>query len=63
MFPNSPPPVKKYMAERQVRTKAMLDTLDAQTRLAMEGLRPGTYVRIRLTGAGAQCIASRDSGG
>ena len=42
--------VKKEMAERQARTQAMLGGLDTQTRLAMEGLRPGTYVRIRLSG-------------
>ncbi len=45
------PAVKKDMAERQARTKSMLDALDPHTRVAMEGLRPGTYVRMRLTGA------------
>jgi hypothetical protein len=51
--------VKKDMAERQARTKSMLDSLDAQTRVAMEGLRPGTYIRIRLTGEALNWIISR----
>lgn len=38
------------MAERQARTKAVMDTIDPVTRMAMEGLRPGAYVRIRLSG-------------
>ena len=51
------PAVKRDMAERQGRTKAMLDALDAQTRLAMEGIRPGSYVRIRLTGEWTDSLA------
>ncbi|CAG9466424.1 unnamed protein product [Pedinophyceae sp. YPF-701] len=42
--------VKRKMAEAQARTRAALDALDARTRLALEGVRPGAYVRLRLRG-------------
>lgn len=43
--------VKRGMVARQVATRALLDGMDPLTRLAMEGYRPGAYVRMRLTGA------------
>ena len=43
--------VKRDLAERQLRTKTMLDNLDPLARVSMEGQRPGTYVRMRFTGA------------
>lgn len=38
------------MAARASATRQLLDTLDPATRLAMEGHRPGTYVRMRFSG-------------
>ncbi len=38
------------MSARAARSRAALDALPASTRVAMEGVRPGVYVRIRLTG-------------
>ncbi len=42
--------LKKDMAARASATRQLLDTLDPATRLAMEGHRPGTYVRLRFSG-------------
>ena len=39
------------MAGRAARTRAALDAMDPQQRLAMEGHRPGAYLRLRFTGA------------
>ncbi len=42
---------KKEMGERAARTRAALDALDPEQRVAMEGHRPGAYLRLRFTGA------------
>ena len=42
--------MKQEMAERAARTKLALDALDPRQRIAMEGYRPGTYLRLRLKG-------------
>lgn len=42
--------VKKDMGGRVARTKAAMDALDPGLRVAMEGFRPGTYLRVRFTG-------------
>lgn len=43
--------MKKEMGGRLARTRAALDALDEQQRLAMEGHRPGAYLRLSFTGA------------
>ena len=42
--------IKKGMAERAKRTKDAMDALDPAQRVAMEGYRPGTYIRMRFSG-------------
>ena len=42
--------MKQEMGERAARTKAAMDALDPLQRVAMEGHRAGTYVRLRFTG-------------
>lgn len=42
--------MKQEMAERAARTKSALDALDPHQRIAMEGFRPGTYLRLRFKG-------------
>lgn len=42
--------MKKELAGRATRTKAALDALDCQQRIAMEGFRPGTYLRLHFRG-------------
>ena len=42
--------IKKGMADRAKRTKDALDAMDPTQRVAMEGHRPGTYVRMRFSG-------------
>lgn len=44
--------MKNEMAERAARTKVALDALDPLQRVAMEGYRPGTYLRLRFKGRG-----------
>lgn len=41
---------KKEMGERAARTRSALDALDPEQRVAMEGHRPGAYLRMRFTG-------------
>ena len=43
--------IKKDMGGRVARTKAAMDALDPTLRVAMEGFRTGTYLRMRFTGA------------
>lgn len=38
------------MGGRAARTRAAMDALDAGTRVAMEGHRPGAYLRLRFSG-------------
>jgi ribosome biogenesis protein BMS1 len=42
--------IKKDMGGRVARTKAAMDALDPALRVAMEGFRPGSYLRMRFTG-------------
>ena len=42
--------IKKGMVDRAKRTKEAMDALDPAQRVAMEGYRPGTYVRMRFSG-------------
>eukprot|EP00891_Asterochloris_glomerata_P004383 jgi/Astpho2/4383/e_gw1.00067.3.1_t len=42
--------MKQEMGERAARTKAAMDALHPLQRVAMEGHRAGTYVRLRFTG-------------
>ena len=48
--------MKKEMAGRAERTKAALDALDPQQRIAMAGFRPGAYLRLRFTGGYALSV-------
>lgn len=45
--------MKKEMADRAFKTKTVLETLPQHQRIAMEGYRPGTYLRLRFTGKAA----------
>ena len=47
--------MKQEMGERAARTKAAMDALDPLQRVAMEGHRAGTYVRLRFTGSDSSC--------
>lgn len=42
--------MKKEMGDRAARTRAALDAMDPDQRVAMEGHRPGAYLRLRFTG-------------
>ena len=42
--------MKQEMAERTARTKAALAALPPAQRIALEGHRPGTYLRLLLSG-------------
>ena len=42
--------IKREMTERAKKTKDAMDALDPAQRIAMEGHRPGTYVRMRFSG-------------
>ena len=42
--------IKREMTERARKTKDAMDALDPVQRVAMEGHRPGTYVRMRFSG-------------
>eukprot|EP00955_Chlamydomonas_euryale_P005648 59930-Chlamydomonas_euryale.AAC.1 len=52
--------IKREMSERQARTRAVMDGLDATNRLAMEGVRPGAYVRMRLRGVPCELVEHHD---
>jgi ribosome biogenesis protein BMS1 len=43
--------MKRDMAGREARTRAALDALAPEQRVAMEGFRPGAYLRLRFSGA------------
>ena len=47
--------MKQEMASRAARTKSALDALDPHQRIAMEGHRPGTYLRLRFKGTLSAC--------
>ncbi|KXZ47518.1 hypothetical protein GPECTOR_34g677 [Gonium pectorale] len=52
--------VKADLAARRAATRAMLDSLDPASRLALEGHRPGTYVRMRFTGLPCELVVHHD---
>ncbi len=43
--------MKKEMGDRAARTRAALDAMDPEQRVAMEGHRPGAYLRLCFSGA------------
>lgn len=43
--------MKREMGGREARTRAALDALAPEQRVAMEGFRPGAYLRLRFSGA------------
>lgn len=51
--------VKRQMAEEQARTKEELSRLKPGARIALEGLRVGTYVRILLKNIPAEMVSVR----
>jgi ribosome biogenesis protein BMS1 len=46
--------IQAEMGGRAARTRAALDAMDPAQRLALEGHRPGAYLRLRFTGARAR---------
>ena len=42
--------IKREMAGRAARSRAALDGMDPEQRIAMEGYRPGTYLRLHFKG-------------
>lgn len=52
--------IKADMAARSVKTRTAMEALDPETRVAMEGHRPGTYLRIRLSGMPAEMVTHFD---
>ncbi|KAL3145804.1 hypothetical protein ABBQ38_015181 [Trebouxia sp. C0009 RCD-2024] len=52
--------MKKDMGNRAARTKATMDELDEEQRIAMEGFRPGTYLRLRFTGVPCELMQHFD---
>ncbi|KAL4425893.1 hypothetical protein ABPG75_009909 [Micractinium tetrahymenae] len=52
--------MKRDLAERAAKTKAALDALDPATRIAMEGHRPGAYVRLRFSGVPCELVTNFD---
>ena len=48
------------MAERAARTEAALADFSPEQRLAMEGVRPGTYVRVTLRGVPCELVEHFD---
>ena len=52
--------VKDQFAEQTARTRAALDALPASTREAMEGFRPGAYLRVVLESAPCEWVKNFD---
>ena len=52
--------IKRDMAERAARTEAALADFSPEQRLAMEGVRPGTYVRVTLRGVPCELVEHFD---
>lgn len=48
--------MKKDIADRQAATRAELDSMDTATRQALEGFRPGAYVRLRISQAPCELV-------
>ncbi|CAD7700942.1 unnamed protein product [Ostreobium quekettii] len=53
--------VKQEMMEKLAHTRSALDALDPVQRVALEGFRPGTYIRMRLSGVPAEMVEEFDS--
>ncbi|CAL8465158.1 g4693 [Coccomyxa elongata] len=51
---------KKEMGKRAARTRSALDALDPEQRVAMEGHRPGAYIRMRFTGIPCELVKHWD---
>lgn len=52
--------IKADMAARTAKTRGAMAALDPVTRVAMEGHRPGAYLRIRLSGMPAEMVTHFD---
>jgi len=52
--------VKREQAELTAKTRAELDKLHPATRVAMEGLRPGMYVRLTIARAPCELVVNFD---
>lgn len=48
--------IKKDIADRQAATRAEMDGMDVATRHALEGFRPGAYVRMRISQAPCELV-------
>jgi len=48
--------IKKDIADRQAATRAGMDGMDVATRHALEGFRPGAYVRMRISQAPCELV-------
>ncbi|KAG2495424.1 hypothetical protein HYH03_006371 [Edaphochlamys debaryana] len=51
---------KAELVARAAATRQLLDSLDPSTRVAMEGHRPGSYVRMRFTGVPCELVTHHD---
>ena len=52
--------MKKEMSDRAQKTKDAMDALDPMQRVAMEGHRPGAYVRLRFSGIPCELMENFD---
>ena len=52
--------IKRDMNEEYARARAELDAMDPQMRVAMEGYRPGAYVRLRFSGMPCELVRNFD---
>jgi ribosome biogenesis protein BMS1 len=48
--------LKKDIADRHAATRADLDAMDPETRVRLEGLRPGAYVRVKLASVPCELV-------
>ena len=54
--------IKRELGGRAARTRAAMDALDPGLRVAMEGFRPGAYLRLRFAGGFLACHPMQISG-
>ncbi|PSC76713.1 ribosome biogenesis BMS1-like protein [Micractinium conductrix] len=52
--------MKRELVERAAKTRTALDAFDPATRVAMEGHRPGAYVRLRFSGVPCELVTNFD---
>ncbi|KAJ9526363.1 hypothetical protein QJQ45_009839 [Haematococcus lacustris] len=52
--------VKREMVAKAAATRSALDALDPASRKLLEGLRPGSYVRMRFTGMPCELVMHHD---